>query len=392
VAFSPTRGRTASLSAPPAYPETALRPTWAEIDPAAFQYNLRALARVLPRRTGVMAVLKADAYGHGALALARAAAAVARETRLWGFGVSSVEEGLALRAGRVSNRVLILGSLYPFESLKIALEHDLTPTVASRGSARALSFRARRGGRPAPCHVKIDTGMGRIGMAPATAREALALFRDDPWLRIEGVYTHLASAESAAATAGQLRLFEETLEGFERRDTRVHAANSGGALGRPRSRYDLVRPGLALYGVYPWPALRKAVSLRPVLSWRTRVVFVKSVPRGAPVSYGGTWRAPWRSRLATLPVGYADGYRRELSNRGRVLIKGRRCPVVGGVTMDQIVVDVTQAPRVDVGEEAVLIGAQGRERISVDEMAVAAGTIPYEIFCGISKRVPRVHP
>ncbi|HMX94316.1 MAG TPA: alanine racemase, partial [Elusimicrobiota bacterium] len=171
----------------------------------------------------------------------------------------------------------------------------------------------------------------------------------------------------------------------------VHAANSAGALGRPAARYDLVRPGIALFGVPPSPSLGKILSLRPVLSWKTRVVFVKMIPKGTPVSYGWTWRAPRRSRIATLPVGYADGYPRVLSNRGEVLLRGRRCPVVGRVTMDQILVDVTGLRGVDVGEEVVLIGQQGGQNLTAEDLALAAGTIPYEILCGISKRVPRHH-
>lgn len=168
-----------------------------------------------------------------------------------------------------------------------------------------------------------------------------------------------------------------------------HAANSGAALARPNAWLDLVRPGLLLYGVPPWPGLERKIDLRPVLSWKTRVVFLKTVRRGTPLSYGWTWRARRRSRIATLPVGYADGFRRELSGRGEVLIKGNRCPVVGRVTMDQILVDVTDRPGVEVGEDVVLIGDQGREKITASDLARGADTIPYEILCGISKRVPR---
>jgi alanine racemase len=360
------------------------RPTWAEIDLGAFRRNLKVLAGILPRSVRILAVLKADAYGHGAVPLARAARAAG--SRLWGFGVSSVEEGLELRAAGLKERVLLLGSVHPFDSYGPVLKANLTPTVASRASAEALAQWAKKRGRPADCHVKIDTGMGRIGMTPATARAVLPVLRGNPWLRVEGMYTHLARADSAPATARQLKLFEGALgEG----DCLRHAANSGAALARPASRYDLVRPGLALYGVAPWPGIPGAGALRPVLSWKTHVVFLKTVKAGTPVSYGWTWRARVPSRIATLPVGYADGYRRDLSNKGRVLIRGRRCPVVGRVTMDQILVDVTGIPGVDVGEEAVLIGAQGRERITAEALAEAAGTIPYEILCGISKRVPR---
>lgn len=362
------------------------RPTWVDIDVGAFRHNLRAVVGLLGRSVKILAVLKADAYGHGAVPLARAAQSLGN--RLWGFGVSSVEEGMALRGAGVSHRVLILGSLYPFESFDQVLAQDLTPTVASRLSALALAKRAKQRGRPAVCHIKIDTGMGRIGMAPETAQALIPTLKENPWVRVEGVYTHLASADNNASTEHQLKLFERTTASFQ--NGLRHTANSGAVLARPHAHFDLVRPGLALLGAYPWPALQRVVSLRPVLTWKSRVVFLKTVAKGTSVSYGGTWRASRRSRLATLPVGYADGYRRELSNRGSVLIRGRRCPVAGRVTMDQIVVDVTGATGVDVGEEVVLLGSQGNERVSVEEMAHIVGTIPYDIFCGISKRVPRV--
>ncbi len=364
-----------------------IRPTWAEIDVGAFRHNLKAVAAFLPHRVKIMAVLKADGYGHSAVPLAKASAVLG--DRLWGFGVSSVEEGVALRDAGIKQKILILGSLFPFTSFDTVLDRHLIPTVASRTSANALAQKAQRRGRPAPCHVKIDTGMGRIGMSPK-AFEAFASFPKNPWLKVEGIYTHLACAESASVTAQQLKLFNQTIKGFGKGGGCLHSANSGGVLARPGSYYNLVRPGLALYGVVPWPALGRTIDLRPVLSWKTRVVFLKTVCRGTPLSYGWTWRARRRSRIATLPVGYADGYRRDLSNKGQVLVKGRRCPVVGRVTMDQILVDVTGLTGIEVGEEVVLLGRQGQDQVSAEEMAGWAKTIPYEILCGISKRVPRV--
>lgn len=365
------------------------RPAWAEIDRGAFQHNLKAVAEFLPRRVKIMAVLKADGYGHGAEPLAKAAGVLGE--RLWGFGVSSVEEGVALRDAGLKEKILILGSLYPFESFDTVLDRHLIPTVASRVSAEALSQRAERRGRPASCHLKIDTGMGRIGLSPAAAQEALPALLKNPWLKIEGLYTHLACADSASVTSQQRKVFHGITRDFAKSGYPLHMANSGGVLARSACWYNLVRPGLALYGGVPWPALRRIIDLHPVLSWKARVVFLKTVAKGTPLSYGWTWRARRRSRIATLPVGYADGYRRELSNRGEVLVKGRRCPVVGRVTMDQILVDVTGLPGVDVGEEAVLIGRQGKEEVTAEEMAGWAKTIPYEILCGISKRVPRAY-
>jgi alanine racemase len=349
----------------------------------AFRRN----ASFLSRRAGrakLLAVLKADAYGHGSVACARALAPLTP----WGIGVSSVEEGIVLRRGGVKGRILVLGSLFPFDSFAAALEHRLTPTVASLSSAKALDRAAGRMGVKVPVHVKVDTGMGRLGMFPATAADLVPKIAALSRLRLEGVYTHLAAGEDRDRSREQLSLFGTLVRNLRRGGLSflAHAANSAGMLRVPESRLDLVRPGLALYGAPPAPDVR---GLKPVLSWKSRVVFLKTVPKGTPVSYGGTWRAARRSRLATLPVGYADGYRRALSGRASNLIKGLRVPVAGRVTMDHIVADVTGVPGVDVGEEAVLLGAQGRERITADEMAAWAGTISYEVLCGISARVPR---
>ena len=308
---------------------------------------------------------------------------------LWGFGVSSVEEGLALRDAGVKGRILILGSLFPFDSFSAALEKGLTPTIASLSAAKALAKAASRRGLRADVHVKVDTGMGRIGMTPETAVERIPEIAALPSLRLEGVYTHLANAEDPGRSAGQLHLFDNIIQSCRARGLSplVHAANSAALMGIPQSRYDLVRPGLALYGVPPFSG---AGGLLPVMSWKTRVVFLKTVPKGTFVSYGGIFRATRRSRLATLPVGYADGYRRAFTGKASVLVKGRRVPVAGRVTMDQIVVDVTGVPGVDVGEEVVLLGRQGRESVAASDMAAWADTIPYEILCGVSRRVPRV--
>jgi alanine racemase len=291
----------------------------------------------------------------------------------------------------VRGPILILGSLFPFESFAAALENRLTPTIASWAAARALARAAERRGMSSPLHVKVDTGMGRVGMTPATAQAVLPRIAGMTSLRLEGVYTHLARAEDPRRSRDQLSLFDRLISGCRSAGLSplFHAANSAGMLLSPAARLDLVRPGLALYGVPPAPGVQ---GLAPVLSWRTRVVFLKTVPRGTPVSYGAAWRAPRRSRLATLPVGYADGYRRALSGNARVLIKGRSVPVVGRVTMDQVVVDVTGVPGVDVGDEVVLLGSQGRRRITAVQMAEWAGTISYEILCGISGRVPRLYP
>lgn len=377
---------TAAVSTRQAY----LRPTWAEIHLKNFQKNLRAVSARLASGVRSLPVLKADGYGHGARELARVAAETA-DVRQWGFGVSSIEEGISLREAGFKQPVLILGSLFPFDGFESALNYDLTPTLASRLAAQELSRVASKLKRRTPVHVKVDTGMGRIGVSPETALETIREIASQDALRLEGVYTHFAQADSKEETQKQLDRFKPVADAVRRITPRpmIHAANSAAALLSPETHFDLVRPGLALYGLSPAPAADMS-AFAPVMEWKTRVVFLKKVQPGAAVSYGGTFRAKRISWLATLPVGYADGYRRGLSNKGQVLVRGARCPVVGRVTMDQIIVDVTDVPGVEVGDETVLIGAQGAERISAEEMAEWADTISYEIVCGVSARVPRV--
>lgn len=359
------------------------RPTWAEIDLGALVGNLRRLRAKMPPKTLVMFVVKANAYGHGAPECARAA----QEARAadW-LGVSSVEEGVALREAGLKLPILVLGSLYPFESVLAAAAHDLTPVVASLESARRVAEVALRLRRSINIHVKVDTGMGRIGVRPEAAPALVRQLAELKAVRVQGIYTHLACGEDDAAfTAAQLKAFRGVVSALAREGLRpplVHAANSAGALRHPSSRFDMIRPGLAVYGLYP--------GFDPVLTLKSKIVFLKTVAKGATVSYGATWRAGRPTRVATLPIGYGDGYSRALSNRAEVLIGGRRCPVIGRVTMDQTMVDVTGAPRVRVGDDAVLIGAQGGERIEAGELSRLCGTIPYETATAISSRVPRV--
>lgn len=359
------------------------RPTWAEIDVDALVANLRLIRKRVGSRVKIMFVVKANAYGHDAV-LCSLAAQKARAAD-W-LGVSSVEEGLALRSAGVKLPILILGSLYPFESVLAAAAHDLTPIVASLESAKRVAEAALRLRRTINIHVKVDTGMGRIGLRPEAA---VALMRDLTVLkgiRVQGIYTHMAKAEDDAGfTARQLSAFNRVLKALDQEILRpplVHAANSAAALRHPGSRFDLVRPGLAAYGLYE--------GFAPVLTLKSKIVYIKTVSKGATVSYGATWRAKRVSRIATLPIGYGDGYPRALSNKASVLVAGKRCPVIGRVTMDQTMIDVTGAPRASVGADAVLIGRQDDLVVSAAELARYCGTIPYETATALSSRVPRV--
>lgn len=358
------------------------RPTWAEIDADALVSNLRRLRRKAGRAK-LMFVVKANAYGHGA-ALCALAAQRARAAD-W-LGVSSVEEGVALREAGARLPILVLGSLYPFESVLAAVAHRLTPMVASVDAARRVAEAASRLQRRVDCHVKVDTGMGRVGASPEAALDVVRRLAGIRAVRVQGLFTHLACAEGDAAfTRGQLARFRAVVGALAREGLRppiVHAANSACLLRHPESRWDLVRPGLAAYGLMP--------GFRPVLSLKTKIVFLKTVPKGATVSYGATWRARRATRIATVPAGYGDGYARALSNKARVLVNGRACPLVGRVTMDQFMVDVSDAPLARVGDDVTLIGRQGREEISAAELAALCGTIPYETVTALSARVPRV--
>ncbi|HAH06250.1 MAG TPA: alanine racemase [Elusimicrobia bacterium] len=379
------------------FPQRFHRPTWAEVDLRRLQENLRRLRRRLPPPVGILLVVKGDAYGHGALSVSRAALASGAVDRL---GVSSVEEGLALRDAGIRRPILILGSLYPFGSTLAAVRGGLTVTVASLDGARLIAEAAKkayapaRRFRPLRCHLKLDTGMGRIGVSwPAGLRVAERL-RDERGVELEGVYTHLACADADPVfTRLQLERFREALKGLSQAGVRIplaHAANSAAALLHPASRFDLVRPGLLAYGLF-------GEGFEPVLSLKTRVVFLKNVRAGTPLSYGALYRTRRPSRIATLPIGYADGLPRLLSipRQGRpgaaALVRGRRCPIVGAVSMDMTLLDVTGVPDVRVGEEAVLIGRSGSEEVTASELAGWARTIPYEVVTGLKARVPRVY-
>lgn len=370
-------------SAPSDYLSTPPR-TWAEIDLTALRQNLAAIRARVGVQTGVIAIIKANAYGHGAAAIAQA---LAGEVQM--FGVANLIEAREVRMVVPDLPVMILGPALPEERCAIAAERFL-PLVSDLEEATAYSSLATAD--PLEIHVKIDTGMGRIGVWQEEARDAVRAIRELPGVRVTGVATHLPVAdEDAVFTREQLEHFEEIVSAL-RLDglvaPLVHVENSAGAIGFPAHAGDLVRPGLALYGCSPIPDFQP--NLRPVMTWKTRVILVRRVGPGRDLSYGRTFTTRIAMQVATLAVGYADGYRRHLSGAdAAVLIRGQRCAVLGRVTMDQILVDVTALPGVAAGEEVVLLGRQGNEEITVRELAQKAGTIPWEIFTGIGPRVVR---
>ncbi|MFP4634550.1 MAG: alanine racemase [Nitriliruptoraceae bacterium] len=368
---------------------TGLRPTRLEVDLAAVRHNVATLAATA--EVEVCAVVKADGYGHGAVRIAQAAVEAGAS---W-LAVALVEEGIELREAGVEAPILVL-SEPPVAAVPELLAARLTPTVY-RGPFLAVLDAAGHGrAAPVPVHLKIDTGMARVGVPPAELTQRLEQLRASHWLRLDGLYTHLARADEpqVSTTAEQLAAFDAACEqaaGLGLRPTWRHAANTAGALLHPHSRYELIRPGIGVYGLSPAAEVDAYDhGLRPALRLVSEVAHVKRVPAATPVSYGHRWRAPDNGWLATVPIGYADGVSRALTNRAQVLHRGRRRPVVGAVTMDQLLVWCGD-DEPGVGDEVVLLGEQGSERIRVEEWAAAADTITYEIVTRLSARLPRLY-
>ncbi len=377
------------LSVPDGYPlfiKAKLdRPTWAEIDTSALKSNIRSLRRHVAPSARFLAVVKAEAYGHGALGVAGAAL----EEGAWGFGVATPYEGQLLRAARVETPIIILSPTFPQQAEDV-LKNRLTPAVTSLETAAALSASAPG---PQEIHVKVNTGMNRSGISCEEAPDFIRAVSALPNIIVAGVFSHFAGADDPDRHPAydQFDRFEALLRRLGDAGLRppiAHIANSAALIDMPETSLDMVRAGLAMYGMYPSSFVSRSVKLAPVLGWKTRIVETRRLAPGDAVSYSGTWIAPRPTTVALLPVGYADGYRRALSNRGAVLIGGRRCPVAGRVCMDLTVVDVGDA-EVKPGDEAVLIGRQGTEEITADEMAGWIGTNNYEVTTQVSYRVPR---
>ncbi len=369
------------------------RPTWAEVNLSRLKWNLSQFRGFLPDGVQFMAVVKADGYGHGALQVSQ----VAIQEGASMLGVASLEEGIRLRRGNITAPILILGYTDPRQN-DLLLEWNLIPTIFHWEAAASLSQQADSGGRIVPIHVKLDTGMGRLGLHDA--REAVGFLEKVsrlPGIHLQGVYTHFASAdeEDQGFAREQLRRFQEILKACreKRLDITIrHAANTAAALKLPGSHLDLVRLGIGLYGCYPGSGVgRELLELRPVMSLKSRIAFLKRVPVGTPVSYGRTYFTPAETLIATIPLVYADGYNRLFSNRGVMLVREQRVPVVGRVCMDLTMLDVGRVPFIREGDEVVAFGTQGTETLSVDELAGQLGTINYEVLCSTGKRVPRFY-
>jgi alanine racemase len=357
---------------------------WVEVDGRALRHNFKILRGLVPRATRVMAVVKANAYGHGLVPMARELEAIGTD---W-LGVANVAEGAAIREAGVRLPVLLLSATLP-EEMDEAVRQKLTLTLSSYQEAKRLDRIARAVGGKAGVHFKIDTGMGRLGCWHSQAREELARIRRLPGLAVKGLCTHFASADDdAGLTQTQWEAISPIFA--ENKNLLRHAANSPAVTRRYGFDADMVRLGLALYGIAPNPD-DQGLGLRPVLAWKSRVTLLHEMARGRTVSYGATYRVPSRQRQAVVAMGYGDGYFRLHSNASHMLARGKRCPIRGRVTMDQTMIDVTRAPGCRVGDEVVALGSQGGEEIRARELAMQAQTIPWEILTSIGARVPRVY-
>jgi alanine racemase len=364
------------------------RPTYAEVDLTALEMNYSAIRRRLPE-TGIIAIVKADAYGHGLIPIAKAFERFGADC----IGVGFLEEGIALREAGISAPVLSLGGVAGFQ-IDYFLEYDLELTASSLSILQEIHRRARRMNRIAKVHLKIDTGLNRIGVNYKRALPFLETSASLPGIEVKGIYSHLASAGSDPEFTNlqfqRLREFQKPAQRIFGREIPFHLLNSAGIITFPEGALQLVRPGLVLYGMVNDIEYRKIIKLFPVLSLKSEAVFIKRVPAGEGVSYGSTYTVPKETTIVTVPIGYGDGYPQRLSNKGFALIGGKKFPIAGKVCMDQIMLDVGDN-YVRIGEEVVLIGKQGDAQITVEDICAQIEAIPYEVTIGITSRVPRLY-
>ncbi|MDD5712657.1 MAG: alanine racemase, partial [Smithellaceae bacterium] len=362
---------------------------WVEVELENFTHNLQEIRRLVGPEVKILQVVKADAYGHGAIEISN----VALKNGVFALGVANADEGVQLRVSGITAPILILGPSTEGEIGDI-IKYSLTPSVSDLGFAQEFQKRCRKAEIKASIHLEVDTGMGRGGMMHG---EALAIIKEIttfPNIIIEGIFTHLAESEILADyNEQQWRAFRELLDKLEAEGIAIpirHMSNSGAILNYPKFNLNMVRPGLMSYGIYPSPETTGKAELMPVMSFKTRVVLIKEFPKGHSIGYGRSYVTDKTARIATIPVGYGDGYGLILSNRGEVLIRGCRMPIVGRISMDMCTVDVSACPNCQVGDEVVLMGKQGDEYISANEIAQKVHTISYDILCALGKRAPRV--
>ncbi|HHT9135903.1 MAG TPA: alanine racemase [Candidatus Wunengus sp. YC60] len=367
------------------------RPTWVEIDLGALKHNLLAIKKRVGPDIKILGIVKADAYGHGDYEVSRVLLNNGAEM----LGIAILEEGIQLRDKGIKTPLLLMGGVFE-EQIETVIHYDLIPTVYDLKLAGVLSNKATCFNKKLKVHIYVDTGMGSIGVKHDKAVEFVKTLQGMKNLLIEGIYTHCSSSDEkdSAFTNLQIKRFRDVLAALDSSKVCIplrHMANSGAILGYPESYFNMVRPGLSLYGLYPSEDVSREIGIKPVITFKTRIIHIKDMDAGDVVGYGRAYTIAKLTRVATLPLGYGDGYNRLLSNQGKVIIRGKKASIIGRVCMDQCFVDVTNIKDVSVGDEVVLYGSQGQETISIESIAKQINTIPYEVACNISKRVPRIY-
>ncbi|MCK4244142.1 MAG: alanine racemase [Candidatus Omnitrophica bacterium] len=366
-----------------------MKRSWIEVNLGAIKYNLEQIRKKIGKNK-ILACIKADSYSHGATIVANAI-----KKKVEFFGVATIKEAIELRVAGIKKPILILGTVLPEEAFAV-IKNNLSATVCTISLAKALSKEAKKRKKIAKIHIKVDTGMGRIGIKPEEAIEFIKKVKASSNLFLEGLFSHFPVADTDISfSQKQIKIFKDLTAKLKGRGIEFpfyHLANSAAILNLKNSYFNLVRPGITLCGIYPSLKIKKTVKLKPALSLKSRVVFIKEIGKGGSVSYGRTYRAKKRRTVATLPIGYADGVDRKLSNKGAVLLSGKRCAIIGAICMDQLMVDASDIKNLKIGDEAVLIGRQKEERISVEEIAETINTVPQEIVSRLSsKRLPRIY-
>src|SRR3990167_4106845 len=367
------------------------RPTWVEIDLNALKHNLLAIKKRVGPQVKILGIVKAYAYGHGDYEVSR----VLLNNGVEMLGIAILEEGIHLRDKGVKAPLLLLGGIFE-EQIEEVIHYDLTPTIYDVKLAEALSKKANHFQKNLKVHVYVDTGMGSIGVRYDNAVEFVKSVKNMKNLFIDGIYTHCSYSDEKESkfTELQIKRYGDILATLDANKVHIplrHMANSGAILGYPESYFNMVRPGLSLYGLYPSEDVSRVIGIRPVMSFKTKVIHIKDMEPGDVVGYGNSYRITKPTRVATLPLGYDDGYNRLLSNQGKVIIRGIKASIIGRVCMDQCFVDVSHIKEASVGDEVILYGSQGQETISIESVARQLNTIPYEVTCNVSKRVPRIY-
>ncbi len=367
---------------------------YAKIDLDAIAYNMEQMKQNIRPDTKVMAVIKADGYGHGAVQIAEM---MERWNYIWGFAVATLDEAVVLRTEGIQKPILVLGCVFPDQYMEM-LKHEIRMNIYTEEMAESISRMAAREGKTAYMHIKLDTGMSRLGFGiNEQSAETIKRISKMPNVNMEGIFTHFTKSDEKdkSFTKKQIQEFVWMTERLKEKNVRFtyeHCSNSAGIIDVPEANFDIVRAGISTYGLYPSEEVDKTnVKLKPALALKSHVAFVKEIESGTPVSYGGTFVAKEKMKIATIPVGYADGYPRSLSNKGYVLIRGKKAPILGRVCMDQFMVDVTQIEGVSFGDKVTMIGKDGNEILPVEVLSELSGRFNYEFVCDLGKRIPRVY-